>query len=95
MTEGRIFVDINMSVAGFIAGPNDGPENPLGDGSERVHEWVYRLASWREPQGVAIGGGANTIQQALNAGLLDEVQLHIAPNTAGGWGPVVRQGRTA
>ena len=52
MTEGRIFVDITMSVDGFIAGPNDGPENPLGDGGERLHEWVYPLASWREPHGL-------------------------------------------
>jgi riboflavin biosynthesis pyrimidine reductase len=33
---------------------------------------------------VAIGGGANTIQQFLGAGLIDEFQLHIAPMLLGG-----------
>jgi dihydrofolate reductase len=30
-----------MSVDGFIAGPNAGPGNGLGDGGERLHEWVF------------------------------------------------------
>lgn len=28
-----------MSLDGFIAGPNESPDNGLGDGSERLHEW--------------------------------------------------------
>lgn len=28
-----------VSADGFIAGPNDGPGNPLGDGGERLFEW--------------------------------------------------------
>lgn len=28
-----------MSLDGFIAGPKDGPENPLGDGGERLFKW--------------------------------------------------------
>lgn len=54
MTE-KVFVDITMSLDGFITGPNDGVENPLGDGGERLHEWVYDLSSWREPHGLAGG----------------------------------------
>lgn len=53
---GKVLVDISMSLDGFVAGPNDGPELPLGDGGERLHEWVYGLASWREPHGLE--GGA-------------------------------------
>jgi dihydrofolate reductase len=33
---------------------------------------------------VAIGGGANAIQQALAAGLVDELQVHVAPVLLGG-----------
>ena len=40
-----------MSLDGFIAGPNDGVGNGLGDGGERLHEWVYGLKSWRGPHG--------------------------------------------
>jgi dihydrofolate reductase len=32
-------VRLSMSLDGFIAGPNDGPENPLGDGGEHLFEW--------------------------------------------------------
>jgi dihydrofolate reductase len=31
---------MSMSLDGFIAGPNEGPENGLGDGGERLHEWA-------------------------------------------------------
>jgi dihydrofolate reductase len=162
---GKVFVDITMSLDGFIAGPNDGPEQGLGEGGERLHEWIFGLASWREPHGleggeenedselldeamqrsgavivgrrmfdnahgwgedppfrkpvfvlthearepeekeggttftfvegvedaldraraaagardIAVGGGAQTIQQFLSAGLVDEMQVHVAP----------------
>jgi dihydrofolate reductase len=32
---------MSMSVDGFICGPNDGPENPGGDGFDRLHEWMF------------------------------------------------------
>lgn len=44
-----------MSLDGFIAGPNDDVERPLGEGGERLHDWVYGLASWRERHGLAGG----------------------------------------
>jgi dihydrofolate reductase len=168
---GKVAADITVSLDGFVAGPNDGLEFPLGERGERLHEWVYDLASWREPHGlpggktnqdselldealkstgavvvgrrmfdnakgwgenppfhvpvfvlthevrekeakeggttftfvndgiesaleqakaaaadknVSVGGGANTIQQYLRAGLLDEIQIHIAPMLLGG-----------
>ena len=31
---------MSMSLDGFIAGPNAGPGNGLGDGGERLHDWV-------------------------------------------------------
>ena len=31
---------MSMSLDGFIAGPNEGPGNGLGDGGERLHEWI-------------------------------------------------------
>jgi dihydrofolate reductase len=36
---GKVMVSLSMSLDGFIAGPNDGPENPLGDGGERLFRW--------------------------------------------------------
>jgi dihydrofolate reductase len=168
---GKVTFDITTSLDGFIAGPNDGLEHPLGEGGEQLHEWLFGLASWREPHGleggetgqdsdvlteamsntgavilgkrmfdnargwgdeppfhvsvfvlthevrepeeknggttftfvndgiesaleqaraaagdkdVSIGGGASTIQQYVNAGLVDEFQIHVAPLLLGG-----------
>jgi dihydrofolate reductase len=168
---GKVVVDITTSLDGFIAGPNDGPELGLGEGGEQLHQWVFDLASWREPHGLAggktdrdsevldeafrtagsivvgrrmfdnakewgdnppfhmpvfvlthearetekreggttftfvtdgiesaleqataaagdknvnVGGGANTIQQFLGAGHIDEMQIHIVPMLLGG-----------
>lgn len=55
---GIVTADMAMSLDGFIAGPNDGPDNPLGDGGHRIHEWMYPLANWRERHGQA-GGEVN------------------------------------
>jgi dihydrofolate reductase len=47
---GKVATGLSMSLDGFIAGPNDGPESPLGDGGERLFAWYssgdteYRLA---------------------------------------------------
>lgn len=168
---GNVVADITTSLDGFVAGPKDGPDLPLGEGGERLHEWLYDLASWREPYGlsggktnedsevldevlgqsgavvvgrrmfdnaegwgddppfhmpvfalthdaqeqeakaggttftfvdesvesavaqakaaageknVSVSGGANTIEQGLTAGVLDELQVHIAPLLLGG-----------
>jgi dihydrofolate reductase len=48
---GKVTFDISVSLDGFVAGPNDGPENGLGDGGEALHEWVVKLRSWREAHG--------------------------------------------
>ncbi len=36
---GKVSTGLSMSLDGFIAGPNDGPERPLGDGGERLFAW--------------------------------------------------------
>lgn len=141
---------MSMSVDGYIAGPNDRPGNPGGDGFGRLHEWMgetgelldeykatgavlagrntveqvdhYRghhhgvrifVVSHRPPdppigtypmvtyvtdgiesamaQAKAAAGdrnvlvhGAYTAQRALEAGVLDEVQIHQVPVLFGG-----------
>ena len=36
---GKVVLEISMPLDGFVAGPNDGPERPLGDGGERLFQW--------------------------------------------------------
>jgi dihydrofolate reductase len=51
----RLISDISMSLDGFVAGPEPSLEQPLGERGERLHEWVFRLKSWREPHGLPGG----------------------------------------
>jgi dihydrofolate reductase len=48
---GRLRFRISISLDGFVAGPNQSEENPLGEGGEHLHEWVTKLAAWRAPHG--------------------------------------------
>src|SRR5512133_3208978 len=149
----KVILDISMSLDGYVAGPNQTLEEPLGVGGERLHDWVFNTKAWREPHGleggegpweddpnrdawwgddppfhhavfvlthharervvkeggttftfvtdgidsaleqaraaagdkdVAIAGGARVAQQYLDAGVLDELQIHVAPVLLGG-----------
>jgi dihydrofolate reductase len=60
---GKLILDITMSLDGFVAGPNQTLEEPLGKGGERLHEWVYGLKSWRESHGEP--GGETTPDDAV------------------------------
>ena len=43
----RTVLYMSMSLDGFIAGPNETPDNGLGDGGQRLHDW---LAADSEPE---------------------------------------------
>jgi dihydrofolate reductase len=39
---------ISISLDGYVAGPDQSAENPLGVGGEQLHDWVVPLAAFRE-----------------------------------------------
>ena len=51
----KVFAEMTATLDGFIAGPDDGPEFPLGRGGQRIHEWLfsqdvaYRYHPYDEP----------------------------------------------
>lgn len=148
----KVVVDINVSLDGFVAGPHDRPEQPAGQGGERLFDWMFGDKVTKENQQImddlrhatgavvagrrtydmvngwggdidvphfilshdvpenvpgkaelfhfvsegaesaitqakaAAGdkivhvlGGAQAIQQAINTGLVNEIQLHVVP----------------
>jgi len=158
---GKVRLEMTISLDGYAAGPDVGPDEPMGKGGEELHNWMFagrsgseverlqtdlftdvgavvvgrRMADlgigiWgdnpvyhapvfivthrpaetierkggtsytfvtegiqaaldraREAAGsgdVHVGGGPEIAQQFLNAGLVDEVRLHIAPMILGG-----------
>jgi len=38
---GKVTTGFSMSLDGFVAGPNDNPENALGDGGDRLFKWYF------------------------------------------------------
>jgi dihydrofolate reductase len=50
-----VTADLAMSLDGFVAGTDIGPDNPGGKGAEALFQWIHNLASWRERQGMTGG----------------------------------------
>lgn len=84
----RVAASISVSLDGFVAGPDDGPEVPMGVGGERLHEWVFGLANWRERHGLE-GGENNVDAEVLEEGLRNLGAVVVGRrmfDNAGGWG---------
>lgn len=47
----KLRLRISVSLDGFVAGPNQSLQEPLGIGGEQLHEWVVSLEAWRRPHG--------------------------------------------
>jgi dihydrofolate reductase len=61
---GKLRFRISISLDGFIAGPNQSKEHPLGEGGEELHEWAFELAAWRKPHGRE-GGEVNASSEVV------------------------------
>jgi len=81
----RLRFTITMSLDGFVAGPDQSVENPLGVGGEQLHEWVVPLAAWREPHGRE--GGEVNASTAVVEGRLANVGATIMGRNMFGGGP--------
>jgi dihydrofolate reductase len=47
----KVRFTLSMSVDGFVAGPNQSLENPLGDRGREVHEWAFATRTFSQMQG--------------------------------------------
>jgi dihydrofolate reductase len=61
-----LFLDLSVSLDGYVAGPNQSLEDPLGEGGEQLHEWAFATQSWREAHDQA-GGDENVDSQVIAA----------------------------
>lgn len=62
----KVFFDVAVSLDGYIAGPNRGPRNPLGDRGTSVHNWMFQTASFRKMIGLP-GGDAGEDDAVVRA----------------------------
>src|SRR5581483_932879 len=87
-----VVLDITMSLDGFVAGPNQTLEDPLGAGGMQLHEWIFSLASWRAAHGMD-GGERNADDERLGAQVMGRRMFSGGsgpwdgdPNATGWWG---------
>jgi dihydrofolate reductase len=96
MTQLRL--NISISLDGYVAGPHPSLEKPLGEGGELLHEWMLRLASFRQTHGMeggevnedtpvfedSLGAGATIMGRRMFSG--GEGPWESDPNATGWWG---------
>jgi len=77
---------MSMSLDGFIAGPNEGPGNGLGDGGLRLHDWLMKDSGDVDLEALRRSGGANAqvVDEFLATGATVAGRGTFEP--AGGWG---------
>jgi dihydrofolate reductase len=87
--------NITMSLDGYIAGPNQSLENPLGEGGEQLHEWALELKTFRETHGEA-GGETGTNDDVLREMFANVGATIMGRNMFGGgpgpWGDAAWKG---
>jgi dihydrofolate reductase len=78
---------ISISLDGFVAGPNQSLDNPIGEGGMRLHEWVFQTDSWRGQHG--IDGGEQSPDSKVAAEMTEGVGAYIMGRNmfGGGDGP--------
>jgi dihydrofolate reductase len=75
---------MSMSLDGFVAGPNEGPDNGLGDGGERLHAWVFAGGGEDHKQVVLQGANRQVYDEFMSTGAVVAGRGTFEP--AGGWG---------
>jgi dihydrofolate reductase len=82
----KLKFQISVSLDGFVAGPNQSEEHPLGEGGEALHEWVIKLAAWREPHGRE-GGEVNASTEVFEEAVDNVGATIMGRGMFGGDGP--------
>lgn len=77
-------LDMSISLDGFIAGPNAGPGNGLGDGGQRLHDWALTGPDSDGMEIVATGVNGQVFAEVMSTGAVVAGRGTFEP--AGGWG---------
>jgi dihydrofolate reductase len=62
---------ISISLDGYVAGPNQSLEEPLGHGGERLHEWAIATDAWQEHHGRQAG------ERTVDSEVIEEVVANV------------------
>jgi dihydrofolate reductase len=81
----KLRFNITMSLDGFVAGPDQSEQNPLGVGGERLHEWIVPLRAFRETHGRE--GGEVNASTPIVEGYFENVGATVMGRNMFGGGP--------
>jgi dihydrofolate reductase len=85
----KLRFEIAISADGYVAGPNQSGEHPLGEGGEQLHEWVVKLDAWRQAHGRE-GGEVNPSSEIVEEAMSGVGAVIMGRNMFGGgpgpWG---------
>jgi dihydrofolate reductase len=73
----KLRFQLAMSLDGYVAGPDQSEENPLGVGGLDLHQWVFDLEAWRKQQGMQ-GGDVNA-----STPVIEEAQSNVGATVMG------------
>src|SRR4051812_49505055 len=79
----KLRLRISMSLDGYVAGPEQSVDHPLGVGGSRLHEWLFALAIFREMHGME-GGEVNESTAGVEASLANVGATIMGRNMFGG-----------
>jgi dihydrofolate reductase len=74
----KVFVDVGISLDGFLSGPNPNTENPIGEGGLVIHEWMFNQMAFRRHLHLGEGG-----EKGTDNDLLEETFERIGANIMG------------
>jgi dihydrofolate reductase len=72
---GLVTCQLSVSLDGFVAGPHQSVDNPLGEGGMRLHEWVFGTEAWRRQHGLE--GGEDSVDSKIVEDLFTGVGAYI------------------
>jgi dihydrofolate reductase len=61
----KVKAQISVSLDGYMAGPNQSEDHPLGEGGQGLHEWVFKLAAFQRMHGGEGGEGDENPSSAV------------------------------
>lgn len=78
---------ISISLDGYVAGPNQSVEHPIGEGGMRLHQWAFVTEAWRRGHGVE--GGERSADSDVAEEVAEGIGAHIMGRKmfGGGEGP--------
>jgi len=80
---------MSMSLDGLITGPNASLDNPLGDGGQRLHEWLFPVTTEQHHKAAAHQLGGGTVNRQIYDEIMSTGAVIAGRGTfegAGGWG---------